>query len=131
MGNRGVDVQSVKRDRARKEKKAAYLPACDARLSVSLDFFLPALCARGCVRSAICFKVVLNVTDVHSQRAVCFASLRHGCMQKDCHTVLNVAEIYAAQMMQMDVAGRAISGVTSHRGDCLMAYSDIPILASC
>lgn len=129
VGNRGVDVQSVKEiGRERKKEKAACLPACNARLSVSLDFFLPALCAWGCVHSAICFKVVLNVTDVYSQRAVCFAFLHYSCMQKDCHTVLNVAGKHAAQMMQMDFLNRV--SLTSHKGECLMACLDFFILVS-
>lgn len=120
-----------KRDRERKKEKAACLPACNARLSVSLDFFLPALCAWGCVHSAICFKVVLNVTDVYSQRAVCFAFLHYSCMQKDCRTILNVAAKHAAQMMQMDFSNRVISSLTPYRGECLMACSDFFILVSC
>lgn len=56
------------------------------------------------------------MTDVYSQRAVCFAFLHYSCMQKDCHTILNVAEKHAAQMMQMDFTNRVISSLTSYRG---------------
>lgn len=73
MGNRGVNVQSVEEiGRERKRKLSVCLPAMLACLSPSISFFSPSLSARGCVHSAVCFKVVLNVTDVYGQRAVCF-----------------------------------------------------------
>lgn len=43
--------------------------------SVALDFSLSALWAWGCVHSAICFKVVLNVTDVYSVSLLSFRQL--------------------------------------------------------